>query len=66
MGPCAGQTFKSQGEMRKLLEKTNCDKENAPRKNEVIPRSSGAEKEAETCVREKPTGKVVCGDSVIR
>ncbi len=65
-GPCVGQTFKSQAEMLKLLEKTNCGKENAPEQNEVIPPSSAAKKEAETCVREKYTGKVVCGDTVTR
>jgi hypothetical protein len=65
-GPFAGQTFNSKSEMIGLLKETNVRKGTVPRPNDRTSPSSAPSEGLETCIREKLTGKVVCGDTLMR
>jgi hypothetical protein len=57
-GPLAGKTFNSQIEMLAVLKETNSRKDNAKADD------TGLTKGKQTCIRDRTTGKVVCGDTV--
>jgi hypothetical protein len=65
-GSFAGQTFQSKAEMVRLFKEMNSRQGNTARPNEKIPPTASAENETETCIREHVTGKVVCGETILR
>jgi|SRR5215471_8411828 len=65
-GQFAGQTFNSKSEMIGLLKETNARKGTVPRPNDQTPPSSAPGEGLETCIHEKLTGKLVCGDTIVR
>jgi len=65
-GPLNGQTFRSKSEMIGLLKETKGQKGTAPPRNDLVPHSSAPGEGIETCIREKRTGQIVCGDTLVR
>lgn len=64
-GPLAGQGFNSKSEMMDQLKESTGQKKSLPKRKELIPPSS-SHGGIETCIREKITQKIVCGDTLER
>ena len=58
-GPLGGKTFRSQADMLAMLKELDPRRDSAKRDDATLG------KDKETCIREKGTGKMVCGEAVL-